>query len=214
MEMEIIELELDDCEIVNLELTDFDEPTQPMNTAANAPPDGDFTLAVAVVYEERLTQEWARRVCIRLGDLVGKEAVRSGWWPLSSLRDPRALDEATKAASTADVIVVSVRATEEPAPNLSAWIDMWLSRRAQSAGALVALISLSEPLIRGVNPLRDYLRTVASRGGLDFLPHQQKLPSDNGGGDQKPVAATVASGVSLQPPAEETPCSRYWGINE
>ena len=177
-----------------MELAGVLEQTVPLDTKATGKPELNYTLEVAVAYQERRTREWAERVCVQMGYLVGEECVRSSWWPLPHLSDPHVFADAVQAASAADIIVVSAPATKELSEDLWTWITAWLPRRRQSTGALVALLGVSEPPLRGTSRTREYLQAVAHKGGLDFLPHEQELPA--------------------QSLVQEIGPDRWWGINE
>jgi hypothetical protein len=102
--------------------------------------------------------------------------IHSEAWEIGDLTRLGILSDAVRFATVADVIVVSVCATEELPPDLCAWIDAWLPRRHRRAGALVALIGISEQSSPWFSHTLDYLQAVAHRGQLDFLPRECKLP--------------------------------------
>ena len=144
----------------------------------NRSKDLDDALNVAVVYEDTRTQEWARQVCSRVRHLIGEEGVRTNWWQADLLRDVEVLAEALSAASAAELLVVSVYASDQLPLDLYAWIDAWLSRRQVPTGALVALICVPDGAGSQAFRTRDYLQAVARTGGLDFLPHEQSVPRE------------------------------------
>jgi hypothetical protein len=137
----------------------------------------DYALNVVVVYEDELTWSWAREVCAHVRQLVGKEWLRSLSWKVEELTHPRVLPEAVQAAVGADVIVVSVCAREEMPIDLCVWFDAWLPRRPRRAGALVSLIGLPAQAAGRRPMIPDYLRAVARKGGLDYMPRERKLPA-------------------------------------
>jgi hypothetical protein len=76
----------------------------------------------------------------------------------------------------ADVILISIHDTKELPTDLCVWIDAWLPRRRLPTGALIALVSVPEQPDVQTDHTRDYLRSVARRGRLDFLLRERKLP--------------------------------------
>lgn len=181
-------------EFIDLKLTGALERTVLSDPEAPDTPESEYTLKVTVVYQDRRTQEWAEHVCGRMGYLVGEECLRCSWWPLDRLTEPEMFEAAVQAASVADVIVVSLHAAEELPEDLWTWIALWLPRRRQPTGALVTLLDVAEIPPGGASLTREYLRTVACKGGLDFLPHEEELP--------------------VKSLAEQTTPDRWWGINE
>jgi hypothetical protein len=145
----------------------------------------EYGLNVVVAYQDAPAQSWAAEVWGQVMQLTGKDNINVTSWRISDLAWSRGLADAVRSATKADVIVVSVIASEELPLDFYVWIDAWLPRRVHGTGALVALISLPQkPHHRAFNT-RNYLQAVAHRGGLDFLPRERVLP----------VAATDISGM-------------------
>jgi hypothetical protein len=139
---------------------------------------GEYALRVAMVYEDPPSHRWGAQVCERVTRLVGQECFFSTAWPISELGEPHKFPEAVQAAAKADVIVVSVRASEGLPLDLYVWIDAWLPRRTQGMGALVALIGVPGCTDADSAAALDYLKAVAHKGNLDFLPQERKLPAE------------------------------------
>lgn len=158
-----------------MEFTGVLERTVALDAEASERPQADFKLKVVAAYEEPAMRTWAERVIARLGYLVGEECIQSSWWSVADFSRLEAFAAAVHAASVADVIIVAVQPTEELPPELCAWIDVWLPRRRVPAGALVALLGVGAPVPSGALAARDYLRAVARKGELDYLPHEQIL---------------------------------------
>jgi hypothetical protein len=95
---------------------------------------------------------------------------------MSDLTDPRVFMGSVRAAAAADVLVVSVRDTGELPTSLSVWIDAWIPGRAGTTGALVALIGVPPQPDAQSGRAYQYLEVAARKAGLDFLPHERKLP--------------------------------------
>jgi hypothetical protein len=148
----------------------------PADEAAIASDESDYALSIAGVYQDRLTRAWALHTCLSASRLAGEGRIQNTWYEVHRLSDPDILLEAVHAVLRADVIVVSIHATDELPIELCAWIDAWLPRRLSRAGALAALIGVAgRPDSRAVRT-QEYLQTVACRGELDFVPHQRTLP--------------------------------------
>jgi hypothetical protein len=140
------------------------------------PSETEFGLNVAVIYQNTAARKWATQVCDHVKRVAGNDAVHSTWWEISSLSDPDVFRDAILMTIVADVILVSINDAEELPIDLCVWIDAWLPRRYLPMGALIALISVPGQADDQTNHARDYLRTVARKGRLDFLLRERRLP--------------------------------------
>jgi len=140
-----------------------------------------YVLNIAAIHEDSLPREWSTRVSHRAIQLVGPRCVRTARWTVGALHEPGALKDAILAAIEADILVVSVSAAGEMPLDVNRWIDLWLPRRAQRAGALVAVIGVPQQASAASARIRDYLRDVASLARLDFLLQEQRLPGELAG---------------------------------
>jgi hypothetical protein len=133
-------------------------------------------LNIVGVHGDAVTGQWATQVAYNAIQLVRGFSVRSTWWEMGGLSDPGVLRAAAQAATTADVLLVSLRAAAELPFALYQWVKAWLPRRLPLAGTLVALIGAPEA--PGADSLRigRYLQAVARRGRLEFLALEQRLP--------------------------------------
>jgi hypothetical protein len=133
-------------------------------------------LNIVGVHGDAVTGQWAKQVAYNGIQLVRECSVRSTWWEMGGLSDPGVLRAAAQAATTADVLMVSLRAAAELPFALYQWVKAWLPRRLPLAGTLVALIGAPEA--PGADSLRmgRYLQAVARRGHLEFLALEQRLP--------------------------------------
>ena len=171
----------------------------------------EYVLNIAGVCQDDVTGEWATHVADRAGQLVGQCAVRSTWWKISELSDPGILQDAVHAAATADILMVSIRATDALSLDLHEWFEAWLPRRLPLAGALVALIGMPQMPSAGSCRIGHYLRRVAQRGQLEFLSHEQVLPwdfADSSTDEQLREASVANQGIS------DGIDHGHWGINE
>ena len=146
-----------------------------------APPETEYALNVALVYQNIPTRKWATQVCDQVTRLAGKDAVRCTGWEIGRLRDPEVLRDAVLTTMQADVILISIYDTNELPIDLCVWIDEWLPRRTLPTGALIALISVPGQVSAELEHARGYLRTVARKGRLDFLLRERRLPAASRG---------------------------------
>jgi hypothetical protein len=133
-------------------------------------------LNIVGVHEDAVTGEWARQVAHNAIQLLRECSVRSIWWKMGGLSDPGVLRDAAQAATTADVLIVSLRAAAELPFALYQWVKAWLPRRLPLAGTLAVLIGAPEPLGADSFRIGRYLQAVARRGRLEFLVREQRLP--------------------------------------
>jgi hypothetical protein len=136
----------------------------------------EYVLNIAGVHQDAITREWATRVADRAIQLVGECSVRSTWWKIGGLSDPRVFRDAVQAAATADILIVSVLGADALPLDLYEWIDAWLPLRLQLAGAMVALIGVPGQPGADSSRIEYYLQDVARRGQLEFLSQHQELP--------------------------------------
>jgi hypothetical protein len=97
---------------------------------------------------------------------------------MSDLTHPSLFAEAVREAARAHVLVVSFRDGGALPPCLCEWVEAWTPHRTGSGGALVALIGVAPKPSGQYGQAYTYLETVARQAGLDFLPHERKLPED------------------------------------
>ena len=133
-------------------------------------------LQIAVIHEDALPLKWASQVTRRAIQLLGSRLVRTARWSVETLGDPIAMGAAIEAAVTADILVVVVSGDRALPPNVDRWIDAWLPRRLDRAGALVALIGTPRQPNAFSTRIREYLRDVASLAHLDLLTQEPSLP--------------------------------------
>jgi hypothetical protein len=140
-----------------------------------------YALSAVTVYRDARTRKWATEVCGRVKQLTGVEGIRSLFWRLGVLTQPRIFPGAVRAAATADVIIVSLYATDQLPLDFYSWVDEWLPRRRQAPSALVALIGVPDDTDLQASPIQEYLRSVARKGHLEFLPARKKLSDEFSG---------------------------------
>jgi hypothetical protein len=145
-----------------MEPTPISKPIAPAQTGS--------ALNVTAVYQDMWGREWARELWLRVTQLMGNDAITNTSWSLMELDRPEIFSEAVSAATLADVLVVSIHASEQLPPRLCAWFDAWVPRRQRQEGALIALLGMTAGQPDGPSKqAEEYLRAVARRGRLDFL---------------------------------------------
>lgn len=133
-------------------------------------------LKVVMVYEDSLTRHWATDLWARVGQLINHGGICQHFYRINDLTELSAFEDNVRAAAEADVLVISVRDVGELPISLCVWIEDWVPNRAGRPGALVALIGVPPQPDAQSGRAHAYLEAVAQRAGLDFLPHERKLP--------------------------------------
>jgi hypothetical protein len=135
---------------------------QPVSLAATA----GRPVSATVVYEDSAGRVWAQEACERI--LVGPSAerVQSTWWRLEELGEPAVLAAAVSKATSAELIVVAIRATVGFPLPFYVWVGSWVSNRRTKDGKLVALIATPKLPVIERNSTSEYLRVAAQRAGM------------------------------------------------
>lgn len=136
-------------------------------------PGAGYGLNLTLVYEDPVTSKWARTVFERAEKLVGAAAMRSTWWKVSELSNPGVLAGAVSQAMRADLIVVSLRATEGLPLPFYVWVNSWLPHHLAGGSALVALLDAVEHPNAESGRVSQYLRAVARQGRMHFFLEEQ-----------------------------------------
>jgi hypothetical protein len=133
-----------------------------------------------VLYEDAATRDAAVELCDKQVKKFGAELdFEFTWWGFKYLNDEEIGRQAASAAMAADLILVSVVRAEDLPLEVKAWFERWLSERQPSEGALVVLQTGADG--RALEALRDpYLRLVALRAKLDYLPLTEGQLAPNG----------------------------------
>lgn len=147
-------------------------PTEAKEGSAQEEP----ALKVLTLYQDPLTRHWAEELWGRVGELVGPGGVKHESRKISELTDPVVFAHSVRAATEADVLVISVRDAGELPMTLHVWVEAWMPNRGRHDGALVALIGVPSQPHAQSGRAHAYLESVAQRAGMDFLPRERKLP--------------------------------------
>jgi hypothetical protein len=169
-----------------------------------------------VAYQDTATRNRAIHVCDHLVAGLGAEFDFSfSWWRFSYLAEPRLAEAAAAAALSADMIVFSAHADCMIPPHVVSWIDSWVDRRPERAGALVAMIGLVDDPKKGLTPAHFYLRRVAERARMDYFPQAVlTLPERSHGSLEDVVRRSETQSAFLEDILRRAQPADHWGINE
>ena len=181
----------------NSKSTGLSAPDRP----ASAAPRAELALNITTVYQDALTHHWSTELWERVEPVVGSGVVCRKAWSLGGLAEVTAFEDAVEAGATADVLVISVRATGDLPLMLRVWVDAWLPKRARRAGALVALIGLPSRPDAPCGRTHEYFQAVARQAGLDYLPHERKLPEEPLELSVLPLVSPAVNPAVVQPAA-------------
>lgn len=144
--------------------------------AHSPPPPGAATASlaecrVAVAYEGVYERDRVMRLLQTLGQRFTDELIFScTWWKFRYLRDPDIALVARHYASAADIVIFATDAPGLfPLPVMN-WIESWVAARGKTGGLLVPLIGSPNLPAQLYSTKLFYLRHVAERSKLDYLP--------------------------------------------
>src|SRR3954468_16519239 len=105
--------------------------------------DAEATFNVVIAYEDFETGKQAKRTFDVLAEQLKNDCrFTNQIWKFDVLNIPKLREIAAKDAATADIVIISCRAKSELAPEVKAWIELWLAEQSQTI-ALVALLDSS-----------------------------------------------------------------------
>jgi hypothetical protein len=146
---------------------------------ARSEEENEFALQVLVFYEDPLTRRWTRELWNRVHHLIGSGGICRSAWRIGDLARPEVFADAVQAAAKAHVLVISLRDVGSLPARFCDWAEAWVPHRTGDGGALVALIGVHPAPSTASGEAYSYLESVARRAGLDYLPHERKLPDDS-----------------------------------
>ena len=180
------------------------------------------SLPVGVVYEDSATHVRALQIYDYLLAHAGSEIeFQFSWWSFDLLQETRRAENAARIAEAADLVIFSTRRGGELPPEVTAWIESWVARRAGRSGAIAALFSPPRAETAGAGGRRAYLQNVAKSAGMDFLAHEAEpmltiyfAELDELVHHTAPLVHHAAPLVLLYQDAFDRPdSSPYWGVN-
>jgi hypothetical protein len=128
--------------------------------------------AIVVIYEDTGARQSAVEFCNCLVERFWAKAdFAVEWVPFTKLRRAASAKAVCEKAVVADLVIFAAQPESEFSPGTKAWIESWLCQRGDREGVLAGLFG-KEP---EVGDKHVYLRSVAHRGGMDYLTG---LPQD------------------------------------
>lgn len=140
---------------------------------------------IAVVYDDPLTRDRAMQLVQTLQKrFAGDIAFSCTWWRFRYLNDPDIALVARHYACAADIVVFSTDSPGLFSLPVMNWIESWAAARRKSSGVLVPLLGSPNIPSQLFSTKHFYLRHVAERSGMDYLPPSviasaASLPSPN-----------------------------------
>ena len=125
-------------------------------------------LAFLATFEDSITSTRVKEFRQGLSrDLGASCRIIEHVWVFNTFRLRELREIAAEEAAASDLIIISARRTEVLPDEVRNWIELWVRPIAQHPAVLLALLDPAED--GASNPLREYLREIASRGGMEFL---------------------------------------------
>jgi len=140
---------------------------------------------VVTVYEDYQSGKRANHVYDFLVENLGQNCrFANQMWKFEVLNIPKLHQFAVHDALQADILIISVRSGELPAP-VRDWIELWL----KAPHTTMALVALFEDLHADAAPIRRYLADVARSGKVEFFAHPDPAVA---GGQNAPASGLQA----------------------
>jgi hypothetical protein len=129
---------------------------------------------VAVAYEDSRARDRSMHLVHTLQESFGEEILFScSWWKFRYLADPDIALVARHYASAADIVVFCTDSPGLFSLSVMNWIESWAAARRRAGGLLVPLIGSPNIPIQLYSTKHFYLRHVADRTRMDYLPHAE-----------------------------------------
>lgn len=123
------------------------------------------------VYEDREVRERAMKLYHHMVARFDEEISFScTWWKFRYLLDPDIAMVGRHYASSADILVFATNSTGLFPLSVMNWIESWVEARRKGTGVLVPLIGSPNIPQKLYATKLFYLRQIAERAGLDYLP--------------------------------------------
>jgi hypothetical protein len=140
-----------------------------------------------VVYADTAARERALSLCHHLVQEFWTEIeFEFCWWRFRYLEDPDLAEAAAQAASAADLVIVSARASDDLPLHAKDWFNLWLPVCSARDAALIVLPDTRSEADLSVSPFVLFAEQAAREAHLDCL-----LPS----GATRPLAEPGPLGV-------------------
>lgn len=139
--------------------------------SSSTPPERPPVLSVIVLSEDRATRDHALLICTHLASNLGGEVeFEIHPWQFQELLEPKAAWDSAELAARAQLIVYSMHHGREVPPVVRSWSESWADSRGNETGAIAGLIGLTASEESWKSARHDYLRQLAARAGMDYLP--------------------------------------------
>ncbi len=176
---------------------------------------GDL-FSAAVLYEDLVTRDRAMEICGRLVHKFWADVeFEFSWWRFDFLNDSALAGDAARLAARSELVLLAAHASRELPTMVTNWIGSWLPIREPGFGVLVAMIGTEADQLKGLSPIHVYLREVAQRANMDYLP--QVIDASQGQFDASiETLSKRAEQVTslLDSILHRPPTPLRWGINE
>lgn len=162
-------------------------------------------LRIILLFEDRATRDHALHVLNHLVVTLAPELeIEIHTWEFETLLEPKVAWDSTELAERADIIVFSLHQGRDLPLVIKHWADSWADAREIDTGAIVGLIGLTADDEVWTSPQHQYLRELAERAHMDYLPQGLYTAGANGktpGGAAKdtPSAAEPGTGGAFKP---------------
>ena len=171
------------------------------------------TVKVVTFYEDASAGLRARQMLERLSnELKDRFKTKNEIWKFALLEDPALRKHAARAASAADIVLMSLTSGTGLPAHVTACAREWLPEKRGGVSALVALMEANEATHR---PICGDLRRMAAEGGMAFFcnvdPWPQEYPLH---GHEISYFQDDPRWPMHQASFDEYSASRDWGINE
>ena len=176
---------------------------------------GREILNVVVLYDDRASRDHVLRIRDHLIENFGGELeVVCSWWKFDFLADSSFAVAAAKEVDKADIILFSVHSAATLPAHVQGWVEKAFSKSRHNQ-CLLALLG-GEDNDSELHDVDDFLTTVASRAGIDYLGAAALggVPSELARRSLAHRAFTrtsIMDDILSQRPRVDRP---RWGINE
>jgi hypothetical protein len=132
---------------------------------------------VGLIYQDALSQEWARCECERVAAQAGKACVQCQLWRIARLNEPEVFARTLLEAEEADILAVAIHDAEQLPPAFYVLMDTWSRHRSRPAGAVLTLLGESKSEDVHAQRTEGFLRAIARRGDLEARQDLRELPA-------------------------------------
>ena len=124
-----------------------------------------------MLFEDSALRDRAALTLDRLATKLGTELeFEVEQWRFDSLPDPHFAWDATESAVHADAIVFAMHDGHDAPATIRNWVETWADSREVESGAIVGMIGLQGSPAAWVSPRHHFLRHLAERAHMDYLP--------------------------------------------